>query len=176
MHRDPKYDALEDQLYELTETFGKVLEMFMASLNANDDYLERPMPLPEQEQTQDLEDEKDMYDAQEYVEDEEESDQELPDCLPVSCGTLTKEYQDLIAKANRECCFEETRDHIEDAESDVEEETIHEPYSLTEYHQVHEDWSESERDQETSEDPQDFTASTTEDILEEFQEDILPPN
>ena len=40
----------------------------------------------------------------------------------MSCVTLTREYQDLIAKANRERYFEETRDHIEEAESDVEEE------------------------------------------------------
>ena len=127
MDKDTKYDALYDQLNELTETFGKVLEMYMAYLNANDDYLEHPVPLPEQEQTQDLEDEQDMYDAQGSIEDEEESDQELPDCLPISCVMLIREYHDLIAKENREHCLEETRDHIEDAESDVEEETTHEP-------------------------------------------------
>ena len=64
MDRDTKYDALYNQLNELTETFGKVLEMYMANLNANDDYFEQPMPLPEQEQTPDREDEQDMYDAQ----------------------------------------------------------------------------------------------------------------
>ena len=46
MDRDTKYDALYDQLNELTETFGKVLEMYMANMNANDDYLEQPMLLP----------------------------------------------------------------------------------------------------------------------------------
>ena len=73
------------------------------------------MPLSEQEQTQDLDNEQEMYDALKSLEDEEESDQELRDCLPMSCVMLTREYQDLIAKANRECFFEEIRDHIEDA-------------------------------------------------------------
>ena len=88
-----------------------------------------------QEQTQDLDNEQDMYDALKPMEDEEENDQELPDCLPMSCVMLIREYQDLIAMEKRECCLEET-----------------------------------------SEDPQDFPASTTEDILEEVQEEILPPN
>ena len=47
MDRDTKYDALYDQLNEIIETFGKVLEMYMANLNANEDYLEHPMHLPE---------------------------------------------------------------------------------------------------------------------------------
>ena len=72
----------------------------------------------------------------------------------MSCITLTRENQDLIAKANRECCFEETRDHIEDAEFDVE----------------------GERDQETSGNPYSFPASTSEDSTEEAQEDIQPPD
>ena len=53
-----------------------------------------------------------MYDAQESIEDEEEGDQEPPDCLPTSLVTLTREYEDLIAKANGERGLEETRDHI----------------------------------------------------------------
>ena len=122
MDREAKLEALEDQLNGIVEMFGKVLEMYMAGLNANDDYLEPPMILSEQEQTQDLENEKDMYDAQDSIEDEEESNQGLPDCLPMSCTMLTSEYQDLMGKANRGCCFEETRGHIEDAESDVERE------------------------------------------------------
>ena len=63
-----------------------------------------------------------MYDAHESIEDEEESDQEPPDFLPMSCFMLTREDQDLIAKANRECHFEKTRDHIEEEKFDVEEE------------------------------------------------------
>lgn len=115
----------------------------------NVDYLEQPTHLPEQEQTQDLYNEQDMYDALKSMEDEEENDQEPPDRLSVSCMMLTREYHDLLAKANRECCFEETRYHIEDTESDLEEEITHEPCSLTKYHQVHENWFETERDQET---------------------------
>ena len=92
----------------------------MANMNTDDDYLEQAMSSSEQEQTQDLEDEQDLYDAQESVEDEEESDQELPDFLPTPCGTLTREYQDLLAKADRESCPEETGDNMEEAESDVE--------------------------------------------------------
>ena len=63
-----------------------------------------------------------MHEALKPMEDEEESDQELPDYLPMSCVMLTREYLDLIAEANRERCLEETRDHTEEAESDVEEE------------------------------------------------------
>ena len=122
MDRDTKYDALYNQLNELIEKFGKVLEMYVTNLNANDDYFEQPMHLPEQEQTQDLEDEQDMYDAQESVGDKEQSDQELPDYSPMSCVTLTRKYQDLMAKANGERCLKETRDHIEEAESSLEEE------------------------------------------------------
>ena len=47
MDRDTKYDALCNQWNELTETFGKVLEIYMANLNANEDYLEQPMHFPE---------------------------------------------------------------------------------------------------------------------------------
>ena len=67
-----------------------------------------------------------MYDAQESIEDEEEGDQELPDFLPMSCTMLIREYHDLMARANGGHSYEETRDHIEDAESDVEEERDHE--------------------------------------------------
>ena len=64
MDRDTKYDALYDKLCEITEMFGKVLETHMDNMNANDDYSEQPMPSPEQEQTQDLENEQDTYDTQ----------------------------------------------------------------------------------------------------------------
>ena len=40
MDRDTKLDVLYDQLYELIETFDKVLEMYMANMNANEDDLE----------------------------------------------------------------------------------------------------------------------------------------
>ena len=63
-----------------------------------------------------------MYNAQESIEYEEESDQELPNCSPMPCVALTREDQDLIAKVNRERCLEETRDHIEEVESNVQEE------------------------------------------------------
>ena len=122
MDKDAKYNALYDKLCGITEMFVKVLEMYMANMNADDDYLEHPMSSSEQEQTQDREDEQDMYDAQESVEDEEESDQELPDCVPMPCVTLTREYQNLIAKVNGERCLEETSGHTEEAESDEEEE------------------------------------------------------
>ena len=122
MDRDTKYDALYDKLCEITEIFGKVLERHMANMNANDDYSEQPMPSPEQEKTQDLDNEQDTYDTQESVEDEEEGNQELPDCLPMPCVTLTKEYQDLLAKADRESGLEEAYDYMEEAESDMEEE------------------------------------------------------
>ena len=108
MDRDTKYDSLYDKLCEITEMFGKVLETHMANMNANDDYSEQPMPSPKQEQTQDLDNEQDTYDTQESVEDEEEGNQEFPDCLPMPCVMLIKEYQDLLAKADRESCLEET--------------------------------------------------------------------
>ena len=47
MDRDTNLDALHDQVYELIETFDKVLEMYMANMNENHYYLEQPMPLPE---------------------------------------------------------------------------------------------------------------------------------
>ena len=122
MDRDAKYNALYNKVCRIIEMFGEVLERYMADMNAYDEYLEHPMSSPEQEQTQDREDEQDMYDAQESVEDEEVSDQELPDRLPMSCVTLTREYQDLLAKADRESCLEETGDYIAEAESDTEEE------------------------------------------------------
>ena len=53
MERDTKYDALCNQLIELTETFGEMLKMHMANMNTDDDYFEQPMHLSEQEQTQD---------------------------------------------------------------------------------------------------------------------------
>ena len=40
MDRDAKLDALVDQLNGIADMFGKVLEMYMANLNANDDYSE----------------------------------------------------------------------------------------------------------------------------------------
>lgn len=92
------------------------------------------MPSPEQEQTQDLDNEQDMYDTQESVEDEEEGNQELPNFLPMPCVTLIKEYQDLLAKADRESCLEETQGHLKEAEPNVEEEAqrnIQPPNQLT---------------------------------------------
>ena len=91
MDRDTKYAALYNKVCRITEMFGKVLETYMADMNADDDYLEQPMSSSEQEQTQSRGDEQDMYDAQEYIEDEAGSDQELPDCLPMSCVTLTRD-------------------------------------------------------------------------------------
>lgn len=78
--------------------------------------------LKSQEQTRDLNNEQDTYDVLKPTEDKEESDQELPDCLPTSCIMLIREYHDLIVMENRERCLKETRDHIEEEESDVEEE------------------------------------------------------
>ena len=71
MDRDAKLDALADQLNRIVIMFGEVVKMHMANLNANNDYLEQPMLLSEQEQTPDLDNEQDMYDTQESIEDEE---------------------------------------------------------------------------------------------------------
>ena len=46
MDRDTKLDTLCDQLNGIVDMFGKVLEMYMANLNANDYYLEHPMHSP----------------------------------------------------------------------------------------------------------------------------------
>ena len=94
MDKNKNLDTLYDQLNGIANMFGKVMEMYMANMNANEDYLQKPMPSSEQEQNQDQVNEQDMYDAQESIEEEEESDRELPDCLPMSCVTLTREYQD----------------------------------------------------------------------------------
>ena len=112
MDRDTKLDTLCDQLNGIAHMLGKVLEMYMANLNANDDYLEKPMHFPDQEQTPDPDNEQDMYDAQESVEDEEEGNREVPDGSPLSCTMLTKKYHNLIVKDNGECCIEGTSDHI----------------------------------------------------------------
>ena len=40
MDRDTKIDTFYDQLNGIADMFGKVLEMYMANLNENDDYLE----------------------------------------------------------------------------------------------------------------------------------------
>ena len=122
MDQESKLDALEDKLIKLVNRFGEVVKMYEANLNANFDYLEQPMHFPEQKQTPGLDNEQVMYDAQESIEDEEENDQEMPDCLPMSCTMLTREYHDLMAKANRKCCFQETSDHTEDAEFEAKEE------------------------------------------------------
>lgn len=201
--RETKLNALLDRMTRVLNIFGEVIvKRYEASLNF--DYLELPMLLREQEQTQDLDNEQDMYDAQESIEDEEEGDQEIPDFLPISCIMLIREYHDQIEKANRERCFGETRNYLEDAESDVEresahigtspldynsslitqeewqpdhiEEITHEPCILIEYHHDHEELFETERDQETSENPQGFPTSTSEDLLEEAQEETQPPN
>ena len=42
--------------------FGKVLEIYMANLNAIDGYSKHPMHFPEEGPTPDLDDEQDMYD------------------------------------------------------------------------------------------------------------------
>ena len=106
MDREAKLDALADGLTRIVNMFGEVvMKMYEVNLNANDDYLEQLMPLPEQEQTQDLDNGKDMYDALKSIEYEEENDQETPDLLSTSCTMLTREYHDLMAKANRERCF-----------------------------------------------------------------------
>lgn len=122
MDRNAKYAALYNKACRITEVLTKMLETQLANMNTEDDYLEQAMSSSEQEQTQDLEDEQDLYDAQESVEDEEESDQGLPDCLPASCVTLTKEHHNLLAQADREGCLEEADDYMEEAESDEEEE------------------------------------------------------
>ena len=126
------------------------------------------------------------------------------DCLPISCTMLIRELHDQIEKNYSEQCFEETSRHLENAESDVEgepahigtppldynpfqitqeewhpdnvEKTTHEPCIQTEYHNNHEELFETEKDQETMENPQIFPAITHEDPLEEAQEDIRPQN
>ena len=180
--REAKLNSLSDRFTRVVNMFGEVMvKMYKANLNTNVDYLEQPMLLPEQEQAQhiqDLDNEKYMCDAQESIEDEEEGDQELFDCLPISYTVMIREYYDLMAKANKERCFEETSNHLEDAKSDVEEEpahlgtppldynssqisqeewhpdhmeeTTHETCIMIEYHHDHEEWFEVERDQETS--------------------------
>ena len=116
MDREAKLDYLSDRFARVVNIFGEIMvKVYEANLNTNVDYPEWTMPFPKQQKTQDLDNEQDMYDAQEYIEDEEEGDQELLDCLTISCTMLNREYHDLMAKANRECCFEETRDHIEEA-------------------------------------------------------------
>ena len=60
--RNAKLDALADQVNGIAVMFGKVLEMYMANLNANDDYSEKPVHFPKKEPTPDLKNEQDTYD------------------------------------------------------------------------------------------------------------------
>lgn len=73
MDRDTKLEALYYQLNELIKRFGKVQERYSANMNEDDNYLERPMPVPEQEKNQDVDNEQGMYDVLKPMEDEEES-------------------------------------------------------------------------------------------------------
>ena len=151
---------------------------------------------------QDLDNEKDMYDNQDFIEDDEEGCQEIPDCLPITWVLLLRDLYEQNANTNSEQCFEETSSHLENTESDVEgelahigtlplcynsfqitqeewhpdnvEETTHEPCIQIEYHNNHEELSETKEDQEIVEYPQGFPASTSTDSLEEAQEDIQP--
>ena len=64
----------------------KGMDRYEANLNIDD--LEQPMLFPDQEQTQllqDLDNEQDMYDDQDFIEDDEEGCQEIPDFLPITC-------------------------------------------------------------------------------------------
>ena len=56
------------------------------------------------------------------------------------------------------------------------EETTHEPCIQTQCHNNHEELFETEEDHETIENPQIFPANSSEDLLEEAQEDIRPQN
>lgn len=175
------------------------------------------MPFPGQTQAQslqDLDNEQDMYDdhdqdfiendEQGYKESDEEGCQETPDCLRTASTMLLRELHDQIENTNSEQYFEETSSHLENTESDVEEElahigispldynpsqitqeewhpdnvkeTTHEPYMQTECHNNHEELFEIEEDQEKIENPQIFPANSSEDSLKEAQEDIQPQN
>ena len=95
MDREEKLNALWDKMTRVVNMFGEIIvKRYEASLNV--DYLEQPMLFPDQDQTQDLDNEKYMYDAQESIEDEEEGDHGLLDCLPISCTMLIREFHDHI--------------------------------------------------------------------------------
>ena len=119
---------------KMLHMFGKIMDRYVANLNIDD--LKQPMLFPGQDQTQplqDLDNEQDMYDDQDFIEDDEqgykenneEGCQEIPGCLPISCTMLLRELHNQVSKTDSEQCFEETSSHLENAESDVEGEPTH---------------------------------------------------
>ena len=105
---------------------------------------------------------------------------------------LIRKFHDQNANTNSEQCFEETSSHLENTKSEIEEtpthietlplcynsvqiiqqewhpeETTHEPCIHIEHHNNHEEFFETQEDQETIENPQIFPASTSHDPLEE---------
>ena len=89
---DPSIDR-EAKINTLLDLFGKIVYILDKKLerhevDTNVDYPEHPMPFPDQTQTQqiqDLDNEQEMYDDQDFIEDDEEGCQEIPDCLPITC-------------------------------------------------------------------------------------------
>ena len=130
--------------------------------------------------------------------------QEILDCLPITCVLLLRNIYEQNENTDSEQCFEETSSHLENTEPEIEEksthigtlplcynsfqilkgewhpdnivETTHEPYIQSDCHENHEELFETEIDQEKEENPQSFPASTSNDSLEEAQEDIQPQN
>ena len=69
---DPR-EKLLAKMEKMVYMFGKIMDRYEANLNIGD--LEQPMLFPDQEQNQplqDLDNEQDMYDDQDFIEDDEE--------------------------------------------------------------------------------------------------------
>ena len=120
-------------------------------------------------------------DEQTYKESNEEGCQEMLDCLPISCTMLIREFHDQNTNNNSEKCFEKTNSHLENTEPTIEEtpthiesfplcynsvpiiqqewhpdyekKITHEPNVQTRYHNNHEEFSETQEDQEIREIP-----------------------
>ena len=145
--RESKLNALLERMTKIMYILSKILDRHEADTDI--DYLEQPMLSPNQTQTQPLQDiynKKNMYDEQDYSENNEEYCQESPESLHLSCIMLLRDLYDQTAIAKSEQCFEETISLLGNTEPEIEE------------------------------NPQGLPEHTSKDPLREAQEDIQPQN
>ena len=145
--REDKLDTLLDLIGKMMYILDKKLERHEADTDV--DYPEQPMSSLDQKQTQPLKDinnKQNMYDEQDYRENNEECCQESPDSMPLSFIALLREIYDQNENTKSEQYFEETITLLGDTKLEIEEV------------------------------PQSYPASTSRDSLREAQEDIQPEN
>ena len=124
--KEAKLNTLLDLIGKIVYILDKKLERHEA--NTDVDYPEQPMLYPDQKQTQTLQDIKNkqnIYDEQDYRENNEEGCQESPDNLPLSCIALLRELYNQNANAKSDQCFEETISLLGNTEPKIEEKSTH---------------------------------------------------